>query len=73
MTYYKELRLWAWWGATAHNNVCCRLRSPAATSDPTGHKQGEEQNSVAWLRKVQYFSTSVCGRFDNSRNVMRQR
>ena len=35
---------------------CGRLK---AASDPTGHEQGEEQNSVAWLREQQYFSRRV--------------
>ena len=44
---------------TSENKVCCRLRPPAAASDPTGHEQREEQNSVAWLRIVKNFSNRV--------------
>jgi len=30
-----------------------------AAFDPTGHEQSEGQNSVAWLREQQYFSSQV--------------
>ena len=29
------------------HKVCCRLRPPAAASDPTGHEQSEERNSIS--------------------------
>ena len=56
MTHYKEL-LCGPGGERQHITMsvagCGRLK---AASDPTGHEQGEDQNPVAWLRKVQYFS-----------------
>ena len=50
------------------------LLAPAAWAAfvPTGHEHGEEQDSVAWLRKA-VFQQIGLDRFRNIKDVMRNR